>query len=69
MATFFKKIESKKVFLIFLWILMFSLPLSEAVKQGGIYLTIFAGLYVIYKEKLEIKKDLINISLGLLVLF
>ena len=52
-----------KFYNIILAIFLFSLPLSEGIKQISLVLFILLGFYIIFKEKKTIKLDLINITL------
>ncbi len=58
--------KSQNIFLFFLYLLAFSLPLTEFVKQVAIVGLIFSGGYLFYLQERSIKKDLSFIGVTLL---
>ncbi len=58
-----------QIYNILLAIFLFSLPISEGIKQISLVLLILLGIYICVKEKINFKLDIINISLILFVVF
>lgn len=52
-----------------LCLLLFALPISEAIKQIALYLFILCGFYIIITTKAKIKLDILNLSLIAYALF
>ena len=57
-----------KLYNLFLVIVLFTLPVTEGLKQISLTLFVLAGIYICVKEKRQFKFDLINISLFIFVL-
>ena len=57
-----------KLYNLFLVILLFTLPVTEGLKQISLTLFVLAGIYICVKEKKQFKFDVINISLFIFVL-
>lgn len=57
-----------KLYNLFLVIVLFTLPVTEGLKQISLTLFVLAGIYICVKEKKQFKFDLINISLFIFVL-
>ena len=59
---------ASKLYNLFLVIVLFTLPVTEGLKQISLTLFVLAGIYICVKEKRQFKFDLINISLFIFVL-
>ena len=57
-----------RLYNLFLVIVLFTLPITEGLKQISLTLFVLAGIYICVKEKRQFKFDLINISLFIFVL-
>ena len=57
-----------KIYNLFLVILLFTLPVTEGLKQISLTLFVLVGIYICVKEKKQFKFDVINISLFIFVL-
>ena len=57
-----------RLYNLFLVIVLFTLPVTEGLKQISLTLFVLAGIYICVKEKKQFKFDLINISLSIFVL-
>ena len=57
-----------KLYNLFLVILLFTLPVTEGLKQISLTLFVLVGIYICVKEKKQFKFDVINISLFIFVL-
>ena len=57
-----------KLYNLFLVIVLFTLPVTEGLKQISLTLFVLVGIYICVKEKKQFKFDLINISLFIFVL-
>ena len=62
-------INKYNIYNILLAILLFSLPISEATKQMALWLFVVTGIFIIVKDKTQIKFDLLNISFILFLVF
>ncbi|MGP1485921.1 MAG: O-antigen ligase family protein [Campylobacter sp.] len=58
-----------KIYNIFLGIFLFSLPVTEAVKQIALYITLIIGIYIIKSTNKKIELDAINLSIIGFVVF
>lgn len=59
---------ASKLYNIFLVIMLFTLPVTEGLKQISLTLFVLVGIYICVKEKKQFKFDVINISLFIFVL-
>ncbi|WP_103600434.1 O-antigen ligase family protein [Campylobacter concisus] len=59
---------ASKLYNLFLVIVLFTLPVTEGLKQISLTLFVLAGIYICVREKRQFKFDLINISLFIFVL-
>ena len=57
-----------KLYNLFLVVLLFTLPVTEGLKQISLTLFVLVGIYICVKEKKQFKFDVINISLFIFVL-
>ena len=57
-----------RLYNLFLVIVLFTLPVTEGLKQISLTLFVLAGIYICVKEKKQFKFDVINISLFIFVL-
>ena len=57
-----------KLYNLFLVVLLFTLPVTEGLKQISLTLFVLVGIYICIKEKKQFKFDAINISLSIFVL-
>lgn len=57
-----------KLYNLFLVVLLFTLPVTEGLKQISLTLFVLVGIYICVKEKKQFKIDVINISLFIFVL-
>ena len=57
-----------KLYNLFLVIVLFTLPVTEGLKQISLTLFVLVGIYICVKEKKQFKFDVINISLFIFVL-
>ena len=57
-----------KLYNLFLIIVLFTLPVTEVLKQISLTLFVLVGIYICIKEKKQFKFDVINISLFVFVL-
>jgi len=57
-----------RLYNLFLVIVLFTLPVTEGLKQISLTLFVLTGIYICVKEKKQFKFDLINISLFIFVL-
>ena len=57
-----------KLYNLFLIIVLFTLPVTEGLKQISLILFVLVGIYICVKEKKQFKFDVINISLFIFVL-
>ena len=69
----FKKISFErdiyKIYNVLLAIMLFSLPLSEGIKQIALWLFVVIGIVILIQEKRNIKFDILNLSLICFVVF
>ena len=59
---------ASRLYNLFLVIVLFTLPVTEGLKQISLTLFVLVGIYICVKEKKQFKFDLINISLFIFVL-
>jgi len=59
---------ASRLYNLFLVIVLFTLPVTEGLKQISLTLFVLAGIYICVKEKKQFKFDAINISLFIFVL-
>ena len=57
-----------KLYNLFLVVMLFTLPVTEGLKQISLVLFVLVGIYICIKEKKQFKFDVINISLFIFVL-
>ena len=57
-----------KLYNLFLVVLLFTLPVTEGLKQISLTLFVLVGIYICVKEKKQFKFDVINVSLFIFVL-
>ncbi|MGP1359879.1 O-antigen ligase family protein [Campylobacter sp.] len=57
-----------RLYNLFLVIVLFTLPVTEGLKQISLTLFVLAGIYICVKEKKQFKFDAINISISIFVL-
>ena len=57
-----------KLYNLFLIVVLFTLPVTEGLKQISLILFVLVGIYICVKEKKQFKFDVINISLFVFVL-
>ena len=62
-------INKYNIYNMLLAILLFSLPISEAIKQMALWLFVATGIFILVKDKKQIKFDLLNISFILFLVF
>ncbi|MDO5045681.1 O-antigen ligase family protein [Campylobacter sp.] len=58
-----KNIDAYKIYNTSLAIMLFTLPVTEGIKQISLFLTILAGCYIVFKDKKRVELDLINIGI------
>ena len=62
----FKKISFErdiyKIYNVLLAIMLFSLPLSEGIKQIALWLLVVIGIVILIQEERNIKFDILNLS-------
>lgn len=63
------KIDRHSVFNYLLFFFLFSIPLSEGLKQMFFYPLLITGMVIIYRDKLSLEKDTINISIVVFFIF
>ena len=59
---------ASKLYNFFLLVMLFTLPVTEGLKQISLILFVLVGIYICVKEKKQFKFDVINISLFVFVL-
>ena len=59
---------ASKLYNFFLLVMLFTLPVTEGLKQISLILFVLVGIYICVKEKRQFKFDVINISLFIFVL-
>ena len=59
---------ASKLYNFFLLVMLFTLPVTEGLKQISLTLFVLVGIYICVKEKRQFKFDVINISLFIFVL-
>lgn len=64
-----RQLDIYQIYNISLAIMLFSLPVTEGIKQISLFLAILIGIYIMVKDKKRLQLDIINLSLISFILF